>query len=83
MKDKLLIITRDGKSANDFIEHHNLTKDQIVIVKTKDTLFKVVKDGGRYVIVPPLPFSYQWSFRPYLTNLTNMTRYYNNRLNKF
>ena len=79
---KLFIITRDGKSANDFLESHGLTKDNVIIAKTASA-FKSIKGGERYVIVPPLPFSFEWAIRPLLTCMTNVTKSYNNHLIKF
>jgi len=71
---KLYLITRDGKAANDFLENHNLTKSNVVIVKNVSDLDNA---SGGYVIIPPLPLNYQWAIRPKLLKLKNYTRYYN------
>ena len=77
--NKLYIITRDGKSANDFISDNNLDKKDIVIIKYASNLVDVMEE--RYVIIPPLPFSYHWAIRPLLklNKMINVTKFYNKK----
>lgn len=80
---KLYIVTRDGKSANDFISDNNLNKDNIVIVKRVSDIVGIGNE--RYVIIPPLPFSYHWAIRPLLkqNKMINVTKFYNRKLLNF
>lgn len=77
--NKLYIVSRDGKSINDFISLHGLDKSKIKVVKLASDLNNA--DGKRYVILPPLPISYHWSIRPLLSSkkMINVTRLYTKR----
>lgn len=79
----LNIITRATQSAKEFIEIHNLNKDECRIVRNVSELIDVYEED--YVIVPPLPLFYQYAMRPLfkLNKMTNKTKYYNNKLIKF
>lgn len=78
---KLYIITRDGKSANDFITEFNLDKKSIVIVKRAADLGSA-NLGDKYVILrSTVPNMYHWKIRPLLIKLqmVNVTRFYTNK----
>lgn len=82
--NKLIIISRDGKSINDFLNQHNLNKDNIIRISNLSCINKLNLEGSeRYVIIPPLPLCYQWAIRPLLKNLVNVTSYYNKKLINF
>lgn len=78
MSQKLYVISRDGKAINDFIEIHGMSKSDIITVKLVSDLDNAI-EGDRYVVLPPFPIAFQWSFRPILNEkkLVNVTRYYN------
>lgn len=73
---RLCIISRDGKSINDFLSLHNMTKSDIIIIKNVSDLVNC--DGLNYVIINPLPIAYQWSIRPVLheKKMKNVTKKY-------
>lgn len=81
---KFCIISRDGKAVNDFLEQNNLFKENVTIIKHALELSRVA-DGSKYIILPPLPLTYQWAFRPILLkkNMINITKFYNNKLKNF
>jgi len=74
---KLFIVSRDGKSVNDFLSLNNLSKSDIKMVKTVSDLKSAV-EGDRFVIVNPKPFAYYWSIRLILYDkkLKNVTKKY-------
>lgn len=78
--NRLYVMSRDGKSINDFLSTHNLSKENIRIVKSALDLEESSK-GDRYVLIRPLPLSYQWSIRPtlILKEMINVTRKYINK----
>lgn len=80
---KLYIITRDGKSAHEFCEIHNINYSNVVVVKKVPDIIDSLYES--YVIVPPLPYSYYWGIKPLLkiNKMINKTSYYNKILNKF
>lgn len=77
----LYIISRDGKAIDDFMLLHNLDKKDVKIVKLASDLSNA--DGGRYVIVSPLPLAYQWAIRPLFRKkgMVNVTKFYHDREN--
>jgi len=79
---KLYVVSRDGKSINDFLSSTNMTKDDIVIVKNASSLSNATKDD-RYVIIPPLPLAYQYAIRPILheRKMKNVTKKFNSHIN--
>lgn len=83
-KTKLYIVSRDGKSINDFCKLNNITKDNIVTVKHARDLCNA--EGQSYVILESKkPNEYQWKLRPMLIKLgmKNLTKFYNKRLINF
>jgi hypothetical protein len=79
---KLCIVSRDGKSINDFLDLHNLDKSDIKIIKTAKDLTGC--EGMRYVIINPIPLNYHWKLRPLILQLKmiNVTKFYNKLLNR-
>lgn len=79
---KLYIVSRDGKSINDFLSSTNMTKNDIYIVKTASDLANAV-EGDRFIIIPPLPLAYQYAIRPILheKKLKNVTKKFNSHIN--
>jgi len=78
---KLYVVSRDGKSINDFLSSTNMTKDDIIIVKTASAL-STAKEGDRFIIIPPLPLAYQYAIRPVLheKKMKNVTKKYNTHI---
>lgn len=75
-KHKIAIFTRDGKSYNDFLENHNLTKENSKLIRTVSELNNFRNIIG-YVIIPPTPLGYNKYIKPLLTNYKNLTKKYN------
>lgn len=82
LSHKLAVICRDGLTIHNFLDNHNLSKSDVVIVKTVSDLTKL-SGVERYVILSPFPDGFHWSIRPKLIGLTNVTRKYNKSLINF
>jgi len=73
--NKLAIICRDGLTINNFLKDNNLTKDNVLIVKSVGDLSKLsgIRD---YVIMTPFPDGFHWSIRPKLVGMNNVSKKY-------
>lgn len=81
-RNKFAIICRDGLTINNFLKEHNLTKDDVLIVKCVGDLNKL--SGIRsYVILTPFPDGFHWAIRPKLIEMTNLNKKFTKYSYKF
>jgi len=73
----LYVFTRDGKAYNDFLEIHNLTKDNTRLIRSIDQISKI--DTANYVLLLPYPTGFDRRIKSHLNHWKNLTSYYNSK----
>lgn len=73
----LYVLTRDGKAYHDFMDEHNLTKDNTQLIRSITQIYNIPE--GKYVLINPLPSGFNNQLRQYLQKWNNVTSYYNKK----